>query len=44
MYRPHQTNGFAELFNRTIKKEYFDIVVQQKLYTSVERLQVDLSK
>lgn len=38
------TNGFAERFNRTVKEEFFDIVLRQKLYTSVEGLQRDLNK
>lgn len=39
-----QTNGFAERFNRTVKEEFFDIALRQKLYTSVEELQKDLNE
>ena len=39
-----KTNGFAERFNRTVKEEFFDIALRQKLYTSVEELQKDLDK
>ena len=39
-----QTTGFAERFNRTVKEEFFDIALRQKLYTSVEELQKDLNE
>lgn len=39
-----KTNGFAERFNRTVKEEFFDIALRQKLYTSVEELQKDLDE
>lgn len=39
-----KTNGFAERFNRTVKEEFFDIALRQKLYTSVEGLQKNLDE
>jgi transposase-like protein len=42
--RHPQTNGFVERFNRTVLDEFFRIVFRQKLYESVESLQVDLDK
>jgi transposase InsO family protein len=40
--RRPQTNGFVERFNRTVLDEFFRIAFRQKLYESVEVLQVDL--
>lgn len=39
-----RTNGFVERFNRTVLDEFFRETFRQKLYTSVEELQVDLDK
>lgn len=39
-----RTNGFVERFNRTILDEFFRITFRDKLYVSVEELQVDLDK
>lgn len=36
------TNGFAERFHRTLKDEFFAKAFREKLYTSLEELQVDL--
>lgn len=37
-----QTNGIHERFHRTIKDEFYDIAFRQKLYRSVDELQIDL--
>lgn len=39
-----KTNGFAERFNRTVKEEFFDMALRQKLYTSIEDLQKELDQ
>ena len=39
-----RTNGFVERFNRTVLDEFFRETFRQKLYTSVEELQIDLDK
>ncbi len=39
-----RTNGFVERFNRTILYEFIRETFRDKLYTSVEELQVDLDK
>ena len=39
-----KTNGFAERFNRTVKEEFFDIALRQKLNSSVEELQKNLDE
>lgn len=39
-----QTNGICERFHRTIKNEFFDIVLRKKIYQSVEELQIDLDQ
>jgi transposase InsO family protein len=41
--RSPQTNGFVERFNGTVLEEFFRPVMHQKLFTSVEELQVDLN-
>ena len=40
-YSP-QTNGICERFNKTMKNEFFDVVMRKKIYSSVEELQRDL--
>jgi transposase InsO family protein len=42
--RTPRTNGFVERFNRTVKDEFFATAFRQKLYTSVDELQVDLDE
>jgi hypothetical protein len=42
--RRPQTNGFVERFNRTVLDEFFRVAFRQKLYESVESLQMDLDK
>ena len=39
-----QTNGFVERFQRTVKEEFFDVVMRRTLYTSLEQLQADLDQ
>lgn len=36
------TNGFVERFHQTLKNEFFAKAFREKIYTSVEELQVDL--
>lgn len=40
-YSP-QTNGICERFNKTMKNEFFDVVMRKKIYSSIEDLQRDL--
>jgi len=42
--RRPQTNGFVERFNRTVLDEFFRVAFRQKLYESVESLQIDLDR
>lgn len=42
--RRPQTNGFVERFNRTVMEEFLRPAFRQKLYESVETLQVDLDQ
>lgn len=40
-YSP-QTNGICERFNKTMKQEFFEVVMRKKIYSSLEDLQKDL--
>lgn len=39
-----RTNGFVERFNRTVLDEFFRPALRQKLYESIELLQIDLDQ
>ena len=39
-----QTNGICERFHRTMKAECYDIILQKKIYKSIEELQEDVDQ
>ena len=41
--RHPQTNGICEIFNKTIKDEFYSIAFRKKIYRTVEELQQDLN-
>jgi transposase InsO family protein len=42
-YSP-QTNGMCERFDKTMKREFYDVAMRKKIYTSLEDLQKDLDE
>mgnify|MGYP006270723255 CR=1 FL=1 len=42
--RHPQTNGICERFNQTIQNEFYSAAFRTKVYTSIEELQIDLTK
>jgi transposase InsO family protein len=42
--RHPQSNGIYERFHRTVKNEFYEVILRKKVYTSIEQLQSDLDQ